>query len=262
MARQSTRRASAAAKQMQPLPIDSFLPEILESLRESRAVVIVAEPGAGKTTRVPPAILRANLLTKENPKLVMLQPRRVAARAAAMRIAAENNWRIGEEVGWHVRFDKNIREQTPLRVLTEGILSRQLVDDPFLPGIGAVVLDEFHERSIHTDLTIAMLREIRQSVREDLMLIVMSATLDAAPVAKFLGDCPIVNVPGRLFPIEIEYAKAPSGDQLSRRIENALLDVLEHDQGDVLAFLPGVFEINRTINQIAYLKDRHDLDVL
>jgi ATP-dependent helicase HrpB len=244
------------SQRMQPLPIDSHLPGILDRLRESRAIVIVAEPGAGKTTRVPPAILKANLLTNDNPNLVMLQPRRVAARAAAMRIADENNWRIGNEVGWHVRFDKQIGKQTRLRVLTEGILARQLIDDPFLAGVGAVVLDEFHERSIYTDLTIALLREIRESVRDDLLLIVMSATLDAEPVAKFLGDCPIVNVPGRLFPIDVQHAATPSADPLPMRVANAMHDL--PDAGDVLVFLPGVFEINRTAQQIA----RDDLLVL
>src|SRR4051812_24245775 len=172
------------------LPIDAYLPTITDRLREHRAIVIVAEPGAGKTTRVPPAILAANLLPREHPNLVMLQPRRVAARAAAERIADERGWTLGQQVGYHVRFDRKLTRDTRLRVVTEGILTRQLVDDPFLEGVGAVVLDEFHERSIHTDLAIALLREVRQSVRPDLMMIVMSATLDAEPVAKFLGDCP------------------------------------------------------------------------
>ena len=134
-------------------------------VRESRALVLVAEPGAGKTTRVPPALLRGNLLSADHPNLVMLQPRRVAARASAERIAQENNWALGNEVGYHVRFDRKITEKTCLRVLTEGILTRQLLDDPFLEGVGAVVLDEFHERSLHTDMSIALLAEVRQTVR-------------------------------------------------------------------------------------------------
>src|SRR4051795_7489846 len=142
---------------MVPLPIDSALPEIIDKLKTSRALVLVAEPGAGKTTRVPPAIVAAKLLSREHPNLVMLQPRRVAARAAAQRIAEENGWELGREVGYHVRFDRKMGPQTRLRVLTEGILTRQLLDDPFLDGIGAVILDEFHERSIHTDLCVALL---------------------------------------------------------------------------------------------------------
>src|SRR5207249_2649224 len=139
---------------MNPLPIDAYLPEIIARLREARAIVIVAEPGAGKTTRVPPAILEANLLSSNHPNLVMLQPRRIAARAAAARIAEERGWNIGDQVGYHVRFDRKIGPRTRLRVLTEGILTRQLVDDPFLESVGCVILDEFHERSLHTDMAI------------------------------------------------------------------------------------------------------------
>src|SRR5215212_3474317 len=211
---------------MVPLPIDAFLPEIVARLRESRALVLVAEPGAGKTTRVPPAVLRAGLLSKEHPNLVMLQPRRVAARASAQRIAEENGWELGREVGYHVRFDRRLGPQTRLRVLTEGILTRQLLDDPFLEDVGAVLLDEFHERSLHTDVTAALLREVRQTVREDLLLVVMSATLDAEPVARFLGGCPVVRVPGRTSPIEITYS-LPSADRLPDRVAAAVQEVVQ-----------------------------------
>jgi ATP-dependent helicase HrpB len=247
---------------MLQLPIDAYLPEIIAAARTARALVIVAEPGAGKTTRVPPALLSGGVLDGAHPALVMLQPRRVAARAAAARIAAEQRWTIGNEVGWHVRFDKTVGPRTRLRVLTEGILTRQVIDDPFLEGIGGVILDEFHERSIHTDLTIALLREVRQTVRPDLVLIVMSATLDAAPVAKFLGDCPIINVPGRTYPVEVAHAPMPSADPLPQRLAGALRDELERGDGDVLAFLPGVFEIDRSAAEIAGMADRHRLKVV
>src|SRR3954470_23990216 len=192
---------------MTPLPIDPKLPEIVAAVRAARAVVLVAEPGAGKTTRVPPAILAAgDLLAREHPNLVMLQPRRVAARAAADRIAFENGWTLGEEAGYHIRFDRKIGPRTRLRVLTEGILTRQLLEGPFLESVGGVILDEFHERSIHTDLCAALLREVRQTVREDLILIVMSATLEAEPVSRFLGGCPIIRTEGRTFPVEITHA--------------------------------------------------------
>src|ERR1700712_4748605 len=212
---------------MIPLPIDSSLPEIVARLRDSRALVLVAPPGAGKTTRVPPAIVRAGLLSSERPNLVMLQPRRVAARASAARIASENGWELGREVGYHVRFDRKIGRETRLRVLTEGILNRQLLDDPYLEGIGAVILDEFHERSLHTDVAIALLREVQETVREDLILIVMSATLDAEPVGAFLGrlgsPAPIVRVPGRTFPVTVSF-HAPAVERLHDQVASAIVD--------------------------------------
>ena len=262
---------------MTPLPIDPALPEIVDRLKQSRALVLVAPPGAGKTTRVPPAIVRAGLLSREHPNLVMLQPRRVAARASAARIADENHWELGREVGYHVRFDKKLCDQTRIRVLTEGILTRQLLDDPFLPGIGAVLLDEFHERSLHTDVAIAFLREIRQTVREDLILVVMSATLDAEPVARFLGDCPIVRTEGRVFPVDIHYAGAPPGrphEHLPERIVDTIIGELfeeervpstrplKEDAGDILVFLPGAEEIRRTMHRLESLAEREDLLVL
>jgi ATP-dependent helicase HrpB len=238
---------------MTPLPIDPFLPQITEMLREAGNLVLVAEPGAGKTTRVPPAIFRAGMLSNEHPNLVMLQPRRVTARAAARRIAEENGWEVGGEVGYHVRFDRRISRATRIRVVTEGILTRQLLDDPFLEGIGAVLLDEFHERSIHTDIAIALLREVQQSVRADLKLVVMSATLEAGPVAKFLGNCPVVNVPGRTFPVDVSHS-APSSEMLEVRVRNAVHAALKQE-GDMLVFLPGAEEIRRAQREIGGLKD-------
>lgn len=240
-----------------PLPIDSHLPAVVAAAREHRRLVLVAEPGAGKTTRVPPAIWRAGILQKDHPNLVMLQPRRVAARAAAQRIADENNWTVGREVGYHVRFEKKMSRDTRLRVLTEGILTRQLIDDPFLDGIGGVILDEFHERSIHTDTVIALVNEVRQTVRPDLLVIVMSATLDAEPVAKFLGGCPVVRVPGRTFDIEIEYQNT-TGEQMYDRVASAVEHAMT-SPGDILVFMPGVEEIRRTIARLDALADRHDL---
>src|SRR3954447_11389824 len=210
---------------MSPLPIDAVLPEVVGRLRESRSLVLVAPPGAGKTTRVPPAIVRAGLLPAEHPNLVMLQPRRVAARASAERIADENGWRLGEEVGYHVRFDKKLGPSTRIRVLTEGILTRQLLGDPFLEGVGAVLLDEFHERSLHTDLALALLREVREAVRDDLVLVVMSATMDAEPVARFLGGCPVVRVEGRTHPVEVVYrptARPASPEAVASAVEESL----------------------------------------
>src|SRR4051794_13928181 len=242
------------------LPIDSFLPQIVDELHKSRAIVIVAEPGAGKTTRVPPAILSANLLPREHPNLVMLQPRRVAARASAMRIAQERNWTLGEQVGYHVRFDRKLTARTRLRVITEGILTRQLLDDPFIDDIGCVVLDEFHERNLHTDMAIAMLREVRQSVRDDLMLVVMSATLHAEPVAKFLDDCPIVRVPGRTFSVDVTHVASGAG-YLVDRVADAIASRVNDTFGDVLVFLPGADEIRRVGESIESVARSNDWNV-
>jgi ATP-dependent helicase HrpB len=249
---------------MIPLPIDQSIPEIINRLRESRGLVLVAPPGAGKTTRVPPAIVRAGLLSAEHPNLVMLQPRRVAARASAQRIAEENGWELGREVGYHIRFERRIGPQTRIRVLTEGVLTRQLLDDPFLPGIGAVLLDEFHERNLNTDIAIALLREVQQTVREDLLIVVMSATLDAEPVAKFLGDCPIVRSEGRTFPVDIRHSTAATGmshRELPHRVLEAVRSSLDED-GDVLVFLPGAEEIRRAMQLLEPLAEQNDLLIL
>ncbi|MDB5320202.1 MAG: ATP-dependent helicase HrpB [Phycisphaerales bacterium] len=270
---------------MVPLPIDRSLPEIVDALRRSRSLVIVAPPGAGKTTRVPMAMLRSGVVAGEHRNIVMLQPRRVAARAAAARIAQENGWDLGREVGYHVRFDRKIGRDTRLRVLTEGILNRQLLDDPFLDGIGAVVLDEFHERSLHTDVAIALLREVQETVRPDLKIIVMSATLEAGPVAKFLGECPIVRTEGRAYPIEIRYAPAIRGEE-EAAVVRAVTEIIDGGMGrwsggeitphappphrpippspsqrDILIFLPGAEEIRRVMRGLEGLAERENLSM-
>lgn len=252
---------------MTRLPIDSHLSRIVAAAGESRALVLVAEPGAGKTTRVPPALLRAGVLHPDHPAVVMLQPRRVAARASAERIAQENGWAVGREVGYHIRFERRIGPETRLRVLTEGILTRQLLDDPFLEGVGAVILDEFHERSLNTDIAAALLREVRETVRQDLIVIVMSATLDAEPVARFLGGCPIIHVPGRTFAVQTTYrvqaagaAPAPLPERAASAVEDAVS--AEPDGGDVLVFLPGAQEIRRSARHLEGLARSRDLLVL
>ena len=242
---------------MIPLPIDDVLPELVRAVQKARAAVVVAPPGAGKTTRVPPAILAAKLLAKEHPNLVMLQPRRVAARAAAERIAQENHWELGKEVGYHIRFERRLAAATHLRVITEGILTRQLMADPFLEGVGAVILDEFHERSLHTDLAIALLREVRRTVRSDLILIVMSATMAAEPVAAFLDDCPIVSSAGRLFDVAIEH-RAASTLPVDQRVGDearAAAARPREETGDILAFLPGAREIDDARQRLSDLRD-------
>jgi ATP-dependent helicase HrpB len=255
------------ARQPSPLPIDALLPELRAALAVERAAVVVAAPGAGKTTRVPPALLDAGLLSAEDPSLVMLQPRRVAARAAAARIADERGWHVGREVGYVVRFERRVGPETRLHIMTEGVLTRWLLADPLLEGVGAVVLDEFHERSLHSDLALALLREV-QAARPDLVLVVMSATLDAGPVARFLGGCPVLRAEGRSFPVAVEYRPPRDARQpLPERVAEAVADVLAPragapDPGDLLVFLPGMEEIRRAARQLAGLAEREDVLIL
>jgi ATP-dependent helicase HrpB len=249
---------------MSPLPIDSHLPAIIDALRLHGRVVVVAPPGSGKTTRLPPALLdAAGLLTAPNDRVLLLQPRRVAARAAADRIAEERGARVGDEVGYQIRFERRVGPRTRLHVLTEGILTRRLLVDPELAGVGAVVLDEFHERSIHVDLALALVREVREAVRPDLKIVVMSATLDASRVADYLGGAPILEVAVPTHPVAVRYQpprdpRAYLDDQVAAAVE----PVLSGDRaGDVLVFLPGKGEISRAQRRLAPLADRHGLRV-
>src|SRR5262249_12352735 len=179
-----------------PLPIDDALPELLAALRTRRAALLTAPPGSGKTTRVPPALLPLF----GDGEIVVLEPRRLAARAAAARVADELGEKVGETVGYQVRGDRVVGRRTRIRFVTEGVLVRRLVQDPFLDGIAAVVLDEFHERHLEGDLALAMLKEVQQTVRADLRLCVMSATLDTGPLLEFLPDPALVQAGGRLHP--------------------------------------------------------------
>jgi ATP-dependent helicase HrpB len=215
---------------MEPLPIDPFIPEILAHAEESRAVVVTAAPGAGKTTRVPPALAAAG-------PVIVLQPRRVAARSIARHIAAEQGWTLGDEAGWHVRFERRFAPGTRVLLATEGILTARLQQDPLLSEFRTVVVDEFHERSIHADLAIALAKQAWLA-RSDLRLVVMSATLDAARVSAFLDGCPVVDVPGRLYPIDVRYAPGVP-------ILDAVRSVARDTPGHVLCFLAGTAEIRR-----------------
>lgn len=247
------------------LPIDPLLPGIAETLRRRGALVLVAPPGAGKTTRVPRALLDAGLLSSG--VLWVLQPRRIAARAAARRIAEELGETVGETVGYQVRDEVARSARTRILVVTEGILTRRLLDDASLPGIAGVMLDEFHERSRHADLALAMLREVRATLREDLFLLVASATLDPAPVARFLasGDdpAPVLAVPGRPFPVEVRHAPHADGRPLAQRVATAVRTALsEAPAGDVLVFLPGAAEIRRAREAVEALDPALDVRVL
>src|SRR5579884_2781578 len=192
-----------------PLPIDAVLPELLAALRRQPCAVLRAPTGAGKTTRVPPALLDAGLAGCG--RIILLEPRRVAARAAARRMAVERGGRLGDEVGYQVRFDRCCGPATRILAVTPGILLRLLHDDPFLESIGTVLFDEFHERSLDNDLALGMVRLVQQTVRPDLRLVVMSATLAVEPVAAYLGNCPIITAEGRQHPVEIVYEPRPEG---------------------------------------------------
>ncbi len=248
------------------LPIDGALPEIVNHARFRRSVVVVAPPGAGKTTRVPVALLQAGLVDAAHPTIVLLQPRRVAARAAAARIAEENAWRVGREVGYQIRFERGSARDAASRPDRRDP-DAQLLADPFLEGVGAIILDEFHERSLHTDLAIALLREVRESVRDDLVLVVMSATLDAEPIARFLRNAPIVRVQGRTYPVAVTHhpteAKMPLHERVAVGVQSILDDPDDQlDSGHILVFLPGMEEIRRASQRVEPIAARAGLEVL
>jgi len=212
------------------LPIDQSLPAVRAALATHRAVVVRAAPGAGKTTRVPPAVA-------DQGRVIVLQPRRIAARSVARRIAHEQGWTLGHEVGWHVRFDRQARADTRVLLVTEGMLTAYLTDDPLLSETTTVVLDEFHERSLHTDVGLLLVRQAWLA-RDDLRLVVMSATLDADPISRYLHGCPIIDVPGTLHPLTIEYAPGAS-------LPAVLQQAVTSTDGQILCFLPGAADIER-----------------
>jgi len=238
------------------LPVDAILPEILDSLKRHPSLVIEAPPGAGKTTRVPPA-----LLGSVGGEVVVLEPRRIAARLAARRVAWELGEEPGETVGYQVRFEDVVGARTRLRFVTVGILTRRLLSDPTLKGVDAVVLDEFHERHLESDLALALMKRLQQ-MRPELRIVVMSATLDAAPVAQYLNCCPVVRSVGTMFDLSIQhlpYSPKPIEVQVKDAVE--LLIGGQH-QGDILAFLPGAAEIRRTARECEPLARRVGLLVL
>src|SRR5262245_60239985 len=185
------------------LPIDDALPDLLAALRARGAAVLRAPTGAGKTTRVPPAVVEGRLA--ESGLVLMLEPRRVAARAAARRMAMEDDTPLGDRFGYLVRFDRKASARTRVLVVTPGVLLRRLHDDPLLEGVACVVFDEFHERGLEADLALGMVRLIRENVRPELKAVVMSATVDPAAVSAYFGNCPVIDSSGRTFPVEVRY---------------------------------------------------------
>ncbi len=238
-----------------PLPIDSALPDVVRALGQRRRVVVEAPPGAGKTTRVPRAILD----TGQSGEILVLEPRRLATRLAARRVADELGERVGETVGYTVRFEDVSSPRTRVRFVTEGILSRRLLGDPELRGVSTVVLDEIHERHVHGDVALALLRRLARGVRSDLQIVAMSATLDAAPIAGFL-DCEVVRAEGRAFEVTVEHLPSPDDRKLELQVSSALRGLLARGlDGHVLVFLPGAAEIRRALESCAKLADEQGL---
>lgn len=218
-----------------PLPIDGHVDEIVEHVRAHRSAVIVAPPGSGKTTRIPPALAMIG-------RTILLQPRRVAARVLARRIAFERGWTIGGEIGWQIRFERKFSDRARLLVATEGILTARLQSDPLPSDFDVIILDEFHERSIHADVALALAKQAMES-RDDLAVVVMSATIAADEISRFLGDARVFNAGASRFPVDVRYRP---GTTMAAAVREALLDA----KGDVLCFLPGMREIERTRGEL------------
>src|SRR5579863_1045227 len=235
--------AKEGAGKSPPLPIDAALPELTAALRARNVAVLVAPPGAGKTTRVP--LVLGGEPWVAGRRILVLEPRRIAARAAATRMAATLGETIGETVGLRVRFGSKTSPRTRIEIVTEGIFTRLILDDPMLDGVAAVLFDEFHERSLDADLGLALARDVQKGLREDLRFVVMSATIDGARVAKLLNDAPVIAAEGRAFPVETKYLGRDA-----RPIEPQLADAIRRatraNAGSLLAFLPGAAEIRRT----------------
>ena len=250
---------------MERLPIDDALPALLDALRAGRAAVLEAPPGAGKTTRVPGAVFDAGL--SDGREVVVLEPRRLAARMAARRVAEERGERLGDLVGYQVRFDDVSSARTRIRFVTEGILTRRMLSDPTLSNVGAVLLDEFHERHLHGDVALAMLRRLQRTTRPDLRVVAMSATLDAEGVARFLGDegspAPRVRSEGRRYDVAIEHAREKDERPLAGQVAAAVRALCEEGlDGDVLVFLPGAAEIRKALSACGPVAQKYDLLLL
>ena len=236
------------------LPIEPILPAIRDALGERGCVVVQAPPGAGKTTMVPLALLSAPWLAGQS--IVMLEPRRVATRAAAWRLAELHGEDVGQTIGYRMRGEGRVGRATRVEVVTEGVLTRRLQRDPTLDGVGILIFDEFHERSLDADLGLALALRTRTLVRDDLRVVVMSATLDGESVARLLGDAPIVTSHGRSFPVETRHVEPRREQRIEGAVTVAIVDALRRDEGDLLAFLPGAGEIRRVEAALAERLDR------
>ncbi|MGD8688870.1 MAG: helicase-related protein, partial [Gammaproteobacteria bacterium] len=242
---------------MTNLPVESVLSEVAEALGAAGRAVLEAPPGSGKTTRVPLGLIEADWLAGR--RILMLEPRRLAARAAARYMASLLGEPVGETVGYRVRMDSRVGRHTRVEVVTEGVLTRLLQADPALEAYGLVIFDEFHQRSLQADLGLALCLQSRELLREDLRLLVMSATLDGDAVASFLDDAPVIRAQGRSYPVETRYLPPPANGDLLRHTAAATSRALAEEGGSVLVFLPGVAEIRRVTE---WLKSNLPQDVI
>jgi ATP-dependent helicase HrpB len=244
----------------EPLPIDDALPRLTAALAANNCAVLVAPPGAGKTTRVPLVLLDEPWA--KNSKILVLEPRRLAARAAASRMASTLREQVGDTVGLRVRFGSKISKRTRIEVITEGVFTRLILDDPSLDGVAAVLFDEFHERSLDADLGLALARDVQLALRADLKILVMSATLDGARVAALLGGAPVVESQGRAFAVETRYLGRDPRERIERQVTDAVQRALRADQGSLLVFLPGAGEIRRTETLLRERVDDANVDIV
>ena len=243
----------------QVLPIDEVLPGLSAALREHAHAVLVAPPGAGKTTRAPLALLDEPWA--KGKRLILLEPRRLAARAAASHMAATLSEKVGETIGLRVRLQSLVSRRTRIEVVTEGVFTRMILDDPSLEGVAAVMFDEFHERSLDADLGLALALDAQGALREDLRLIVMSATLDGARVRALMGDAPLIESAGRAFAVVTRYVGRDSRARIEDDVARVALTALANERGSVLVFLPGMSEIRRVAEILAVRIKASDVDV-
>jgi len=233
---------------MSDLPITTILPDLLQTVSTHSSVVLSAPPGSGKTTRVPLELLK--IMPPQQGRIILLEPRRIAAAAAARYMAQLLGEQVGQTVGYTIRFESKISRSTRIEVVTEGVLTRRIQNDPELQGICCIIFDEFHERSLHADLGLALCYEAQQSLRPDLKLLIMSATLDCTPIAQLLGDAPIIMSAGRPYPVELRYQNKTVRQPLAQQVAGAVKKALAEEQGDLLVFLPGSGEIRAVAREL------------